>query len=101
MPREIWSRSSDGDFVGSHDGARDFCGGGRGRRNGLCVGRGAGVHLGLVERGHHERLAAGFLGRCHALVAFKAKFGLVKMKGVCYEDGQKVVEGDFQFAMVK
>jgi len=24
----------------------------------------------------------------------------VKMKGVCYVDGNKVVEGDFQFAMV-
>ena len=35
------------------------------------------------------------------LTAFKAKFGLVKMKGVAYVDGQKVVEGDFQFAMVK
>ena len=35
------------------------------------------------------------------LTAFKAKFGLVKMKGVCYVDGKKVVEGDFQFAMVK
>ena len=35
------------------------------------------------------------------LTAFKARFGLVKMKGVCYVDGQKVVEGDFQFAMVK
>jgi len=35
------------------------------------------------------------------LTAFKARFGLVKMKGVSYVDGQKVVEGDFQFAMVK
>ena len=35
------------------------------------------------------------------LTAFKARFGLVKMKGTCYVDGQKVVEGDFQFAMVK
>jgi len=35
------------------------------------------------------------------LTAFKARFGLVKMKGVAYCDGQKVVEGDFQFAMVK
>lgn len=35
------------------------------------------------------------------LVAFKARFGLVKMKGVAYVDGQKVVEGDFQFAMVR
>ena len=35
------------------------------------------------------------------LTAFKAKFGLVKMKGICYVDGNKVVEGDFQFAMVK
>uniref|UniRef100_A0A7S0IKK2 3-hydroxyacyl-[acyl-carrier-protein] dehydratase n=1 Tax=Calcidiscus leptoporus TaxID=127549 RepID=A0A7S0IKK2_9EUKA len=35
------------------------------------------------------------------LTAFKAKFGLVKMKGIAYVDGQKVVEGDFQFAMVK
>ena len=34
------------------------------------------------------------------LTAFKAKFGLCKMKGVAYVDGQKVVEGDFQFAMV-
>ena len=33
------------------------------------------------------------------LTAFKARFGLVKMKGVSYVDGQKVVEGDFQFAM--
>ena len=35
------------------------------------------------------------------LTAFKAKFGLVKMKGQAFIDGQKVVEGDFQFAMVK
>jgi len=35
------------------------------------------------------------------LTAFKPRFGLVKMKGQCYVDGQKVVEGDFQFAMVK
>lgn len=35
------------------------------------------------------------------MTAFKPRFGLVKMKGVCYVDGQKVVEGDFQFAMVK
>merc|ERR1712100_508599 len=35
------------------------------------------------------------------LTAFKPKFGLVKMKGTSYVDGQKVVEGDFQFAMVK
>jgi 3-hydroxyacyl-[acyl-carrier-protein] dehydratase len=35
------------------------------------------------------------------LTAFKAKFGLVKMKGKSYVDGQLVVEGDFQFAMVK
>ena len=35
------------------------------------------------------------------LTAFKARFGLVKMKGSCYVDGKKVVEGDFQFAMVK
>jgi len=35
------------------------------------------------------------------LTAFKPRFGLVKMKGVCYVDGNKVVEGDFQFAMVK
>jgi hypothetical protein len=34
------------------------------------------------------------------LTAFKPRFGLVKMKGVSYVDGQKVVEGDFQFAMV-
>lgn len=34
------------------------------------------------------------------LTAFKKRFGLVKMKGVAYVDGQKVVEGDFQFAMV-
>ena len=34
------------------------------------------------------------------LTAFKPKFGLVKMKGTSYVDGQKVVEGDFQFAMV-
>ena len=35
------------------------------------------------------------------LTAFKARFGLVKMKGKSYVDGQLVVEGDFQFAMVK
>tara|TARA_B100000524_G_scaffold116737_1_gene57097 strand:+ start:2403 stop:3011 length:609 start_codon:yes stop_codon:yes gene_type:complete len=35
------------------------------------------------------------------LTAFKARFGLVKMKGVAYVDGQKVVEGTFQFAMLK
>lgn len=35
------------------------------------------------------------------LTAFKKKFGIVKMKGVAYVDGNKVVEGDFQFAMVK
>merc|ERR1719424_674216 len=35
------------------------------------------------------------------LTAFKPRFGLVKMKGASYVDGQKVVEGDFQFAMVK
>lgn len=35
------------------------------------------------------------------LTAFKPRFGLVKMKGVSYIDGQKVVEGEFQFAMVK
>jgi 3-hydroxyacyl-[acyl-carrier-protein] dehydratase len=34
------------------------------------------------------------------MTAFKKKFGLVKMKGVAYVDGQKVVEGEFQFAMV-
>ena len=34
------------------------------------------------------------------LTTFKKKFGLVKMKGACYVDGNKVVEGDFQFAMV-
>merc|ERR1719183_650463 len=34
------------------------------------------------------------------MTAFKKKFGLVKMKGVAYIDGQKVVEGEFQFAMV-
>ena len=34
------------------------------------------------------------------LTAFKKRFGLVKMKGASYVDGQKVVEGDFQFAMV-
>ena len=34
------------------------------------------------------------------LTAFKPKFGLVKMKGTAYVDGNKVVEGDFQFAMV-
>lgn len=34
------------------------------------------------------------------LTAFKPRFGLVKMKGVSYVDGQKVVEGEFQFAMV-
>jgi len=34
------------------------------------------------------------------MTAFKKKFGLVKMKGRAYIDGQKVVEGDFQFAMV-
>ena len=35
------------------------------------------------------------------LTAFKPRFGLVKMKGKSYVDGQLVVEGDFQFAMVK
>jgi len=35
------------------------------------------------------------------LTAFKPRFGLVKMKGTSYVDGQKVVEGTFQFAMVK
>ena len=35
------------------------------------------------------------------MTAFKKKFGLVKMKGTAYIDGQKVVEGDFQFAMVQ
>ena len=30
------------------------------------------------------------------LTAFKPRFGLVKMKGSSYVDGQKVVEGDFQ-----
>lgn len=35
------------------------------------------------------------------LTAFKPRFGLVKMHGVAYVDGMKVVEGDFQFAMVK
>mmetsp|Transcript_69991 Transcript_69991/g.111042 ORF Transcript_69991/g.111042 Transcript_69991/m.111042 type:complete len:240 (+) Transcript_69991:44-763(+) len=35
------------------------------------------------------------------LTAFKPRFGLVKMKGVSYIDGKKVVEGEFQFAMVK
>merc|ERR1719231_927299 len=34
------------------------------------------------------------------MTAFKKKFGLVKMKGTAAIDGQKVVEGDFQFAMV-
>jgi len=34
------------------------------------------------------------------LTAFKPRFGLVKMKGASYVDGQKVVEGTFQFAMV-
>ncbi|KAL3927072.1 MAG: hypothetical protein SGPRY_002994 [Prymnesium sp.] len=34
------------------------------------------------------------------LTAFKPRFGLVKMKGASYVDGQKVVEGEFQFAMV-
>ena len=34
------------------------------------------------------------------MTAFKKKFGLVKMKGTAFIDGQKVVEGDFQFAMV-
>ena len=29
------------------------------------------------------------------------RFGLCKMKGKSYVDGQLVVEGDFQFAMVK
>merc|ERR1711956_170740 len=29
------------------------------------------------------------------MTAFKKKFGLVKMKGVAYVDGQKVVEGEF------
>merc|ERR1712187_341639 len=35
------------------------------------------------------------------LTAFKPRFGLVKMKGVSYVDGQKVVEAEFQFAMLK
>ena len=35
------------------------------------------------------------------MTAFKKKFGLVKMDGVAYIDGQKVVEGEFQFAMVQ
>ena len=35
------------------------------------------------------------------LTAFKPRFGLCKMKGKSYVDGQLVVEGDFQFAMVK
>ncbi|KAL1496815.1 hypothetical protein AB1Y20_014401 [Prymnesium parvum] len=34
------------------------------------------------------------------LTAFKPRFGLVKMAGVAFVDGQKVVEGEFQFAMV-
>ena len=34
------------------------------------------------------------------LTAFKPKFGLVKMKGESYVDGNKVLEGDFQFAMI-
>ena len=34
------------------------------------------------------------------LTAFKKRFGLAKMKGAAYVDGVKVVEGDFQFAMV-
>ena len=38
--------------------------------------------------------------RCSQLTAFKPRFGLVKMKGASYVDGQKVVEGTFQFAMV-
>jgi len=35
------------------------------------------------------------------LVAFKKKFGIAKMKGVSYVDGNKVLEGDFQFALVR
>lgn len=35
------------------------------------------------------------------LTAFKAKFGLVKMAGKSYVDGNLVVQGTFQFAMVK
>lgn len=35
------------------------------------------------------------------LTAFKPRFGLVKMKGTTYVDGKKVVEGTFQFAMLK
>jgi 3-hydroxyacyl-[acyl-carrier-protein] dehydratase len=35
------------------------------------------------------------------LTVFKERFGLVKMNGVAYVDGEKVVEGEFQFAMVK
>ena len=35
------------------------------------------------------------------LTAFKPRFGLVKMKGQAFVDGNKVLEGEFQFAMVK
>jgi len=35
------------------------------------------------------------------LTAFKPRFGVVKMKGTSYVDGKKVVEAEFQFAMVK
>lgn len=34
------------------------------------------------------------------LVKFNKRFGMVTMKGASYVDGKKVVEGDFQFAMV-
>jgi len=35
------------------------------------------------------------------MTAFKPRFGLVKMKGASFVDGLKVVEGEFQFAMIK
>ncbi len=35
------------------------------------------------------------------LTAFKPRFGLVKMKGQAFVDGNKVLEGEFQFAMVE
>jgi len=35
------------------------------------------------------------------LTKFKPRFGIVVMKGTSYIDGKKVVEADFQFAMVK
>lgn len=35
------------------------------------------------------------------LVSFKARFGIVKMKGKAFVDGKPAVDGDFTFALVK